>query len=297
MAAKRRLRVALRHGRSHLEADASRVARAAGYEFRRQHFYLPFPNVERLPESLWQNEHPTPGVDLRIDAAAELLRDLGDHIRQFPVTNFAIKNGSYEWVDAETLYGLLCHVKPRRLIELGSGASSQVIALAQAANAKDDAAFAYESYDPFPDWHERGNVPGGTVRPVAAEDIDPSAVDALESDDVLFVDTTHTVRTGGDVAHIVLNLLPRLAPGVYVHFHDIFLPYEYPREWVVEMRRAWAEQYLLQAFLAMNPDFEVVLPVHALIRQQPNLVRQLVPSFAQAEGTGGAAFWIRRLER
>ena len=94
--------------------------------------------------------------------------------------------------------------------------------------------------------------------------------------------------------HILLEVLPRLAPGVYVHFHDIFLPYEYPREWVVTKRRAWAEQYMLHAFLAYNREFEVVLPVHALARAHLDVVRRHVPSWGGG-GTGPGAFWIRRL--
>jgi hypothetical protein len=132
------------------------------------------------------------------------------------------------------------------------------------------------------------------VHPIAAQDLDPDVVRALGHNDVLFVDTTHTVKTGGDVVHIVLEMLPRLASGVYVHFHDIFLPDEYPREWVVQRRRAWAEQYLLQAFLAFNSAFEVVLPLHALTRRQPELARETIPSFARTRGTGPGAFWIRR---
>src|SRR5581483_11082477 len=101
---------------------------------------------------------------------------------------------------------------------------------------------------------------------VPAERLDEHVITGLGLGDVLFVDTTHTVKTGGDVTRIVLEFLPRLAPGVLVHLHDIFLPYEYPREWVVQERRAYAEQYLLQAFLAFNPTYEVVFPAHAVTR-------------------------------
>ncbi|MGZ4173973.1 MAG: hypothetical protein ACXVQR_05795 [Solirubrobacteraceae bacterium] len=100
-----------------------------------------------------------------------------------------------------------------------------------------------------------------------AEDVDASEITALGRDDVLFVDTTHTVKSGGDVTRIVLDLLPLVASGVLVHFHDIFLPYGYPSAWVLEERRAWAEQYLLQAFLAFKAAFEVVFPAYAVVRR------------------------------
>lgn len=110
--------------------------------------------------------------------------------------------------------------------------------------------FDHEVLDPYPFANPMGPVTTAEVRRVRSEDLDPSEVERLADGDVLFVDTTHTVKTGGDVAHLILNLFPRVPQGVWVHVHDVFLPYEYPREWVVDERRAWAEQYLLQAFLA-----------------------------------------------
>jgi hypothetical protein len=101
------------------------------------------------------------------------------------------------------------------------------------------------------------------------------------------------VKTGGDVVRIVLEVLPVLRPGVLVHFHDVFLPYEYPRAWVFELRRAWGEQYLLQAFLAYNEEFEVLMPCHALSRAEPERSSQLISSFGPEVARG--AFWIRRL--
>ena len=99
-------------------------------------------------------------------------------------------------------------------------------------------------------------------------------------------------RIGGDVVHIVLDMLPRVASGVLVHFHDIFLPYEYPREWILGRRYAWAEQYMVQAFLAFNPTYEVVFPAQAVARAAPELVREVVPSYE--DGVNPGAFWIRR---
>jgi hypothetical protein len=95
------------------------------------------------------------------------------------------------------------------------------------------------------------------------------------------------------VLHIVLDVLLRLATGVSVYCHDTFLPFEYPREWVIEQRRAWAEQYLLQAFLAYNSVFEVVLPA-ALSRKRPDLIWDLSPSYERRQARGSASFWIKR---
>ena len=91
------------------------------------------------------------------------------------------------------------------------------------------------------------------------EDIDLEFFSQLESGDVLFIDSSHTVKIGGDVNYLFLEVLPRLKPGVIVHVHDIFLPFEYRRDWVMEEFRFWTEQYLLQAFLTFNSEFEVLM--------------------------------------
>ena len=122
------------------------------------------------------------------------------------------------------------HLRPAQVVELGSGSSSHVIDTARRRNEEDGSPCEHRVFDPYP-WEATvlGPVAGATVVPLGARAVDVSEFEALGRDDILFVDTTHTVKTGGDVNRIVLELLPRLAPGVLVHFHDIFLPYEYPR--------------------------------------------------------------------
>jgi hypothetical protein len=244
-----------------------------------------------------------PGVDLRVRDAVDLLQGrLATYIAEFrPPLNrgepgrFWLHNGYYESVDAEILYAILRYLKPRRVYELGSGASSHVIYMAALANAQDGKPLAHTIFDPFPfQTAAMGPVPGATIHEVRTEDLDPVQFAELQAGDVLFVDTTHTVRTGGDVTHIFLEMLPRIAAGVIIHVHDIFLPYEYPKDWVISRRRAWAEQYLLQAFLAFNNEFEVVMPNYAIARDAPDTLKQAVPSFdpeTSRQPPGG--FWIR----
>jgi hypothetical protein len=279
---------------------AERLARRAGFELVKRHFYSPLPDLELL-EEVWERPAPMLGVDLGMERARRLMEEeLAPYLAEFrpPLERangdgFQLRNGSYENVDAETLYALLRHLKPTRVMELGSGNSSLVIGIASRRNASEGAPFQHKVFDPYPS-ELLARIEDVTVTAAGVADIDPAEYSELVAGDVLFVDTTHTVKTGGDVPHIVLDVLPRLAPGVYVHFHDIFLPYEYPREWVVAKRRAWAEQYMLQAFLAFNTEFEVVLPLHALARAHLDVVRRHVPSWGGG-GTGPGAFWIRRL--
>jgi hypothetical protein len=315
------------------ETAARRALEPAGYQLSRRNFYSPLPIVEELPPNLWDGPAELPGVDLRVEDALALLNGpLLPHFAEFrpplrppgsespsaaqpggsapgsepisaaqvgacaptPSGGFWLDNRSYGCVDAETLYAMLRHLKPACLHELGSGASTHVIHLAALANEREGSPLEHTVFDPYPyTASPMGPVPGVPTHPIRTEDLDPARFAALHAGDVLFVDTTHTVRTGGDVTHIFLEILPRLAPGVTVHVHDIFLPYEYPREWVVEQRRAWAEQYLLQAFLAFNHDFEVVLPNYALARAAPDALERAIPSF-EPHTVHPGAFWLRR---
>jgi hypothetical protein len=111
---------------------------------------------------------------------------------------------------------------------------------------------------------------------------------------VLFVDTTHAVKTGGDVTRIVLDVLPRLDEGVVVHVHDVLLPWEPHRTWL-ERGWFWTEQYLVHAFLVGNDDWEVLLALHHLTRTHPEAVRRLAPRWSG--DTHPSAFWLRRRKK
>jgi hypothetical protein len=125
------------------------------------------------------------------------------------------------------------------------------------------------------------------------EDVNLEIFDELKQNDILFIDSSHVLRTGGDVFTEYLHIIPKLNPGVLVHIHDIFLPYEYPRKWIVNKRQFWTEQYLLQAFLAFNSEFEVLLSINYLAKQYPNELSSACPFFGRLKG-GHGSFWIRR---
>jgi len=148
------------------------------------------------------------------------------------------------------------YFKPRLIIEVGSGFSSLVMGRAAAKNGN----APLVCVEPFPREFLRERFPGlQTLVERNVEQIDLEFFSQLRSGDILFIDTSHTVRIGGDVNYLFLEVLPRLNPGVIVHVHDIFLPFEYRRDWVLDEFRFWTEQYLLQAFLTFNSEFEVLL--------------------------------------
>jgi predicted O-methyltransferase YrrM len=276
-------------------ATGLHVARSRSYHLVRRSYQDPIPEPQE--DAFWDRERPLPALDLDTEVMIELAeRELAEGIREFsPPQGFDFANAYYASVDAEVAHALLRARRPRTVIELGSGYSTLVIAAACRANARDGAPVEYSVLDP----HPRPGDPGldglegvSELRRVRTQDVDPRTVDSLDRGDVLFVDTTHTVKVGSDVNTIVLELLPRLRPGVLVHFHDVFLPSEYPRPLVEQLGLYWAEQYLLEAFLSFNDAFRVVFAAHAVSRRHQDRLRALVPSY---DGSNmPSSFWIER---
>ena len=117
----------------------------------------------------------------------------------------------------------------------------------------------------------------------------------LQHNDILFIDSTHVIKIGGEVNYLFLEVLPRLNKGVIVHVHDIFLPFEYPKEWVIQRHRFWTEQHLLHAFLICNNCFEVLWAGNYLCTKYPEKLRTLFPSY-NLESISPGSFYIRKKE-
>jgi hypothetical protein len=136
-------------------------------------------------------------------------------------------------------YCMARHFQPRLTIEVGSGFSSLVLGDAAARNGSSGVV----CIEPFPREFLRTRFPGlRSLMENKVQDIDRNFFSQLEAGDILFIDSSHTVKIGGDVNYLFLEVLPRLKPGVIVHVHDIFLPFEYRRDWVLDEFRFWTEQ-------------------------------------------------------
>jgi hypothetical protein len=116
----------------------------------------------------------------------------------------------------------------------------------------------------------------------------------LDENDILFIDSSHVIKIGGDVNYLLLEVLPRLNKGVVVHFHDVFLPEEYPKRFVFERHQFWSEQYLLQAFLSFNYAFEVLWAGYYMYHNYPREFKSVFPSYTEGERHAPGSFWIRR---
>jgi hypothetical protein len=265
-------------------------------------YYAPVPDLASVNGGVWDRKSPLAGIELDTDAQIAFAeRELAEFLAEarFPRTgqwsggSFFLDNRSYESVDAEVAYAMVRRFRPARIVELGSGWSTLAMAQACEANRRDGVTTELVSYEPYP----RGNVPSDTpglsaLHPVRAQDVPLSEFEALGASDILFVDTTHAVKLAGDVNFVVLEVLPLLRPGVLVHFHDIWLPYEYHRVLFEQLGMFWTEQYLVQAFLSGNLSFEILWGAQAVVREHRERVRRLVPSMTDSQWP--TAFWLRR---
>jgi predicted O-methyltransferase YrrM len=277
------------------------AAARVGVQVLRASYDSPVPRVRDLPSSVFERDSPMRGIDW--DPAAQMdwvEAELGPYLPEFrpapdpdaPTGRFRLDNVTFDRVDAELLYAIVRWAKPAKLLELGSGYSTLVSVDALARNAAEGGPGELACLDPYPSPHvlARPDI-APLVREVAAQEVSEEEVAALGERDVLFVDTSHTVKIGGDVNRIVLDLLPLVRPGVLVHFHDVFLPRDYSRGHLAG-GHYWNEQYLVQAFLSGNRDWEVLVSGMALAVAEPERLGALIPSFHP--GVSPGSIWLRR---
>lgn len=199
---------------------------------------------------------------------------------------FSFSNDYFTSPDAEVLYSIVHRCCPTTVIEVGSGNSTKL--LRQVITDSGSHARLI-SVDPEP----RANVDAITDSCVRApvESLDPQwLAGQMSEDDIFFIDSSHTLKPCGDVAFLYLRVLPLLPQGVLVHIHDVFLPYDYPREWVVDARWPWNEQYLVQALLDYSDDFQVIWAGCYLQRTLPDFAR----TFPRAAGRRASSLWLRK---
>jgi len=282
----------------------------SGFHLLRKSFYLPIPEPDDLSCEYWEGESAMVGVEVNEEGALALLdgpvaRYMDEFRETFPLHGepgtgrFHLVNGSFMAVDAHVYYAIVRHFRPARVIEIGAGFSTLVAAAAVRANGRDGHGrtelTAVEPY-PWPQFRD-GAVPELT-RLVACkvQDVPLDEFTALGDGDVLFIDSSHVLREGGDVQYEFLEILPRLRPGVLVHVHDISLPRRYARNYY-ERRLFWNEQYMLQAFLAFNRRFEVLWPGNLIMLRHPGRMTAVVPEFAAMRAaypsSEPASFWMR----
>lgn len=253
------------------------------------HFYSPLTAATDVRRAVAWKRTPgrdrVPGVELHEAEQVALATSLAEELGQpFDGPRYTPSNSMFGPADAAVYRSMLRHQRPRRVMEIGSGFST--------ALALDTVDYPVEltCVEPYPDRLLGLLRPGDTDRlkllrsPV--QDVPLETYAKLESGDLLFIDSTHVAKAGSDVLWLFLQVLPRLAPGVVVHVHDVFWPFDYPDDWLRE-GRDWTENYLLHAFLVGNSGYEILLFSSWLWQEHP----ELVPKALATENPG--SIWMR----
>jgi glycosyltransferase involved in cell wall biosynthesis/predicted O-methyltransferase YrrM len=280
--------------------------RNRGIYVMREHYFRPMSDPAKMPESHWLTQSEMPGITIDSDAALRPFEnDKSEYIHEFrklfPVerpsdeyAGFYLLNDMYMAVDAHVYWSMVRSLKPKKIIEIGAGNSTMLAAAALKLNATTGSELVV--IEPYPDQIVKAGLTGfARVIGDFVENTDLALFDTLSAGDILFIDSTHVIRQGGDVQHIYLEILPRLKPGIYVHIHDISLPKNYPRPYM-EQALFWTEQYLLQAYLAHNNHVEIVWPGNYLMCKEPERMLALFPEIElmrkKHPSSEPSAFWF-----
>lgn len=267
----------------------------------RDQYYEPLVNPRHLRKEL-SEPRSLPGIDMNAEEQLSILRQFSyqEELLQFPMTKrrdleFYYNNDSFMSGDAEYFYSLVRLVKPRRVIEVGCGFSTLVALAALERNSRDDVQYKYEMtcIEPYEQpWLERLGVK------VVRRRVEECGLDAfreLSAGDILFIDSSHVIRPQGDVLYEMLEILPSLKSGVYVHVHDIFTPRDYLPEWILRDVKLWNEQYLLEAFLCFNRSFRVIGAVNFLKHQYHEDLGEKLPVLkSELRKREPGSFWMVR---
>ena len=249
------------------------------------HYYSPIVDVADVGargDSLWPAEPEVIGIDFRPAAHQHILthvfpKFIADYryaeleSETTAENEYYTRNSQFSWLDSRALFVLLRELRPRRVIEVGSGYSS--LLTADVNQRWFGGSIEFQCIEPYPRPFLEQGVPGITrlVRE-RVERLDPALFMGLDAGDILFIDSSHVAKTGSDVNFLYFEVLPRLRSGVRVHIHDIFLPSEYPRDWVIREQRSWNEQYLLRALLMHSTGFRVMFGCSYAFFRFPALV-------------------------
>lgn len=235
------------------------------------HYYYPVPDTRFLTINMFNHQTEHIGINFNEKEQLELL-EIFESKYQIEYDNFPrvktenpfqyyTTNGNFKSVDGEILYCIIRYFKPKRIIEIGSGYSTFCSAQAILKNKEEDGNYKCEliSIEPYPNKILQKGFPGlSKLIPTKLQEISIEIFSTLNENDILFIDSSHIVNIGNDVQYEFLEILPRLKKGVFIHIHDIFLPAEYPPEWLLNLFRFYNEQYLLQSFLTFNEKFKVI---------------------------------------
>lgn len=267
----------------------------------KDHYYEPHFNSKKIIGSL--HNRFLPAINMNIEDQTELLSkfNYSDELIDFPFNKksdeeFYYNNERFTVGDAEILYSIIRFIKPKRIIEIGSGMSTLIAAEAIKKNKSEGNDYLPEHIciEPYPKRWLR-NIKDIVLHKIYLEKIDRSLFEKLSENDILFIDSTHMIKPQGDVLTEYLEILPILKPGVIIHIHDIFTPRNYPNDWILEKISFWNEQYLVEAILSHSNSFKIMLALNYLFHNKKTLLESRCPALKNNFTKEPRSFWLRKI--
>lgn len=263
------------------------------------HYYEPYFSRSNL-KPIERLERKLPGINFNVENQLNILKSFDFNSEIIDISkfeenqlNYSFSKGPFLSGDSEILFNIIRLYHPKKIIEIGCGHSSLMIQHAIKFNKLENEHYKCEHVciEPYEAvWLEKLEVKF-IKKPV--EEVDLELFKSLESGDILFIDSSHIIRPQGDVLFEYLQLLPIIKTGVLVHIHDIFSPRDYLDEWVKDGVNFWNEQYLLEAFLSCNKDFEVMCSLNFLKHNYYDHLSEKCPMLTKDREPG--SFWIKKM--
>lgn len=282
----------------------SRFSLINSYKFHVEpgHFYSPLVSEEFIKayeKQIFENGNKNlPGIDLNEEGQVELLKEFIPFYDEMPFTEekqpnlrYYLKNEYFDYSDGFFLHSMIRHFKPKRIVEVGSGFSSAM--MLDTNDIFFDNKIELTFIEPYPERLNSLLKPGEEIKlyDQNVQDVDPVVFSRLQENDILFIDTSHVVKTGSELNYLVFTVFPLLKKGVKIHIHDLFFPFEYPREWVIEQKRGWNEAYFIRAFLMYNREFKIISFNSFLEQHYRTILETNFPIIAKQEG---ASLWLSK---
>jgi predicted O-methyltransferase YrrM len=274
------------------------IGQRLGIDILPRHFYSNVPDVRSLrADDRWMRRSSMVGIagtdpDGQLEFVREVCQPYAAELAVAP-PNDIFQRGvtearelGYGPTEAEFLYCFIASKKPGKVVQVGCGFSTGVILRAMKDAGHSGTVVCVE---PFPSDYLRDMDRGRRIKliPQKAQEVELSQLTDLGPGDLLFIDSSHSVAPGSEVIRIILEVMPRLAPGVFVHFHDIFFPYTYSRGILSHDLFFWNESLLLQALLTDNPRYRIAASLSMLHYARPQQLGQIIPHYAPAPNHEG----------
>jgi len=263
------------------------------------HFYQPIPDTSKLDIDMFNKQLHFNGINFRLDEQlklVELFSKFSDELNNIPKKptknkkQYYFENNFFGELDGIIYYSIIREFKPDLIMEVGSGFSTMIASQAASVNKNTKII----SIEPYPNNILKSGLPNlEKIDQKFVQSIPLNEFKKLQKNDVLFIDSTHIAKIGSDVNYLLLHVIPELNPGVLIHIHDFFFPYEYPEDWILKRKLFWNEMYVVWAFLIGNSDYEILTSNYNLIKNHFSELKKSFPFMSTSTG-GAGSLWMRK---